>query len=219
LPRLRAFWIALGSVGLQVSKHLFGNMDRLQFQAAGVFDVARLGEHLEDRGPEPPAGRFVPLWHVWITLPATFEVIGPQLDRQRWTEETVSLTDDDMQEVAEQWAVLYGSGKQCMGGGTAPALTDQLPEVRPHCLQPTSEEPRQTGGRGRATGLKDIPVHDGVLPSLGIDLAQQQIGYEPALRQFQCPSSDVGLVSRFRHCDPSVSVPKHPEDFAALACY
>ena len=70
-------------VGLQVTKHLIGNVDRLQLEAAGVLDVARLGEHLEHRGPEPPAGRFVPLRHVGITLPAAFEVVGQQLVRQR----------------------------------------------------------------------------------------------------------------------------------------
>jgi len=62
----------------QVTKHLIGNVDRLQLEAAGVFDVARLGKHLEHRRPEPPSGRFVPLGHFRVSFPTTIEVIGPQ---------------------------------------------------------------------------------------------------------------------------------------------
>jgi hypothetical protein len=57
-------------IGLQVAKHLIGNMDRLQLEIASVLDVASLGEHLEYGGPKPLAGRVIPLRHFGITLAA-----------------------------------------------------------------------------------------------------------------------------------------------------
>ncbi len=188
-------------VGLQVTQHLIGNMNCLQLEAASVLDVSRLGQHLKHRGPQPPACRFVPLRHFGVTLPAAVEIIGKQIVRQRRTKQTVLFTDDDLQEVAEQRAVLHGGGEDCMGSDRAFAVTDQSPQVRPHHFQSTTNQLGETAGRGGVTGLKDVLRHDGVLPAFGIDVAQQQVGNEPALWQLQCSCGDVGLVTHFRHFD------------------
>ena len=40
-------------IRLQVTKHMIGNVDRLQLEAAGIFDVPGLCQHLKDRGSQP----------------------------------------------------------------------------------------------------------------------------------------------------------------------
>src|SRR2546423_68128 len=109
-------------MGLQIAKHLLGNVDRLQLEAAGILDVTPLGKHLEHRGPKPPSGRFIPLRHVGVTLPTAIKVVGPQLVRERRTKQSVLLTDDEFQKVTEQWTVLHSSDKHCMGGNAAFAV-------------------------------------------------------------------------------------------------
>ena len=90
----------------QITQDRPGDVDRLEFQRAGILDVARLCENLEYGRFEPPAGGFAPHGHFGITPPAVLEVIVPQLCRKGGSIEFVLVTHDQIEEIAKEGAVL-----------------------------------------------------------------------------------------------------------------
>ena len=106
------------------------------------------------------------------------------------------LPHDQIEEVAEQRAVLDGGGEDRMSGDRGGPVPDQLPQVGVHRLQP----PRISlvsriavaglgpGGRSSSRWRPSTLRHR----------LQQQTGDEPALRQLQRPCGDVGPVPHVR---------------------
>ncbi len=77
--------------------------------------------------------------------------------------------------------------------------------ARMHMTMPEAEQFFDIGSPDYQLLTSAIPDEDGVFPAFGINVAQQQVGNEPALRQFQSSCGDVGLVTHFRqngHCSP-----------------
>ena len=98
--------------------------DRVSWQVSG------LGENLEDRGAEPSPGGFVPFWHLGVSTTAIVKVLIPKAVRQSFAEDLVLLTDDQIEEVPEQGALLDRRGQDGMGGDRRLTLRYQPPKVR-----------------------------------------------------------------------------------------
>jgi len=78
----------------------------------------------------------------------------------------VMIPDNQIEKITQKRAMLDGRGQNGMCGYLTRTVPNELPKVGFHGLQTSTDKPGKAHGCLRSTGLKQVPVHDSLLPAL-----------------------------------------------------
>ena len=86
--------------------------------------------------------------------------------REHGAKEPVLVPHDQIEEVAQERAVLDRRRQDGVGGDGAGAVPDEPPEVGIHRLQSQADQAGQAAGRRRVPGLEDVLLNEDIPPLL-----------------------------------------------------